>query len=990
MSETIKHNKLRYNEKFIEIMSKLSEIMLKKGEPFRSRAYQKAIETILNHTEDITCAQQLKGKPNIGETIIAKLNEYVNTGQLQILENEKNNPVNILSDVYGIGPKKANELVNMGIDTIDKLRIKQHQDKYLNETQKVGLLYYEDILIRIPRQEIDEYYHIFKREFHKDESSFLEIVGSYRRGALTSGDIDVIVTSKSHNIFVSFIDRLIKLKLIIEVLSRGPTKCLVITKLNNLSIARRVDFLYTSQEEYPFSLLYFTGSKVFNTVMRHEAVQQGLSMNEHGLYNKKGNKVEHYFKNEQDIFEYLGLEYKRPMERIDGRTVTLVNKTKHSGEKHSGEKKNHKLCIVDDEHESSDWVIEFQKNGIQYLDSLTREKIEIILKNASDAYYNKGESMITDNQFDIIKEYAALKYNYNKIGVLSVSAKNKVTLPYFMGSMDKIKPDTTALNNWLCKYSGTYIISCKLDGVSGLYTTEEETPKLYTRGDGVIGQDVSHLIKLLKLPNYKGVVIRGEFIIEKKIFDEKYKHVFANPRNLVAGIINQKNIDEKIYDVKFVSYEVIKPVLKPSEQLKLLQNIKSSNTKNIGISFDVVLSKQLNIITNEILSYTLLEWRAKYSYEIDGVIVTNDHIYSRKNGNPEHAFAFKMVLSEQVAEATVVDVIWSPSKDGYLKPRIKLVPVNLGGVKIEYATGFNGAFIKDNNIGIGTIVELIRSGDVIPYVRKVTVCSSEPKMPDVPYKWNETNVDIILEDIENNEVVKNKNIVGFFRGIGVEGLSTGNIQRIVQAGYDSIPKIINITVNELKKIDGFQLKSASKIYDGIQKQLTNVNLVDFMVATNIFGRGFSQKKIELIIHAYPDVLISKESNIDKVRRITQIKGLADKSAETFVENINEFICFLREINMIHKLNEIVSSNSNNNSNSNKILLGKNVVVSGFRDNKINEIVEHLGGNLCASVNKKTFLLIVKDKDDKTSKMLEAINLGTNIMNINEFNDKYCC
>ena len=93
----------------------------------------------------------------------------------------------------------------------------------------------------------------------------------------------------------------------------------------------------------------------------------------------------------------------------------------------------------------------------------------------------------------------------------------------------------------------------------------------------------------------------------------------------------------------------------------------------------------------------------------------------RKNKNPDHAFAFKMVLSDQVAEAKVVHIEWNPSKDGYLKPRVQIEPVELGGVTITYATGKNASFIEKNKIGIGAIIELVRSGDVIPDIKKVVV-----------------------------------------------------------------------------------------------------------------------------------------------------------------------------------------------------------------------------------------------------------------------------
>ena len=101
----------RLNEKLIDLMDTLSNIMLKQGEPFRARAYQKAQETIMQYPGDITSPEQLKGKPGIGETIMEKLKEYVNTGTLKVIEREKTNPVNILGEVYGIGPKKAKELV---------------------------------------------------------------------------------------------------------------------------------------------------------------------------------------------------------------------------------------------------------------------------------------------------------------------------------------------------------------------------------------------------------------------------------------------------------------------------------------------------------------------------------------------------------------------------------------------------------------------------------------------------------------------------------------------------------------------------------------------------------------------------------------------------------------------------------------------------------------------------------------------------------------
>ena len=148
-----------YNEKFSKVLDQLSSIMSKHGEPFRAKAYQKALDVIMNYPSVITTIDQLEGLPGIGPTIMDKLKEYVETGTLRILEQEKTNPINILTDVYGIGPKKAEDLVKAGIKTIADLR--ERQDELLNSVQKIGLQFYEDILARIPRAEIEEYKLLF-------------------------------------------------------------------------------------------------------------------------------------------------------------------------------------------------------------------------------------------------------------------------------------------------------------------------------------------------------------------------------------------------------------------------------------------------------------------------------------------------------------------------------------------------------------------------------------------------------------------------------------------------------------------------------------------------------------------------------------------------------------------------------------------------------------------------------------------------------------
>jgi NAD-dependent DNA ligase len=169
----------------------------------------------------------------------------------------------------------------------------------------------------------------------------------------------------------------------------------------------------------------------------------------------------------------------------------------------------------------------YKKNGLKSVILLNENIIIEILKYLDENYFNSEYvTMLNDSEYDLLRDYAKHKYGnnsyFNCIGS-SIQCNEKAKLPIFMGSMDKIKPDTNDLSNWLKKYKGKYIISAKLDGVSGLYVKEKSVEKLYTRGDGMVGKDISHLIPFLKLPNLEeDVMIRGEFIMNKNIFEEKY------------------------------------------------------------------------------------------------------------------------------------------------------------------------------------------------------------------------------------------------------------------------------------------------------------------------------------------------------------------------------------------------------------------------------------------------------------------------------------
>jgi NAD-dependent DNA ligase len=629
-------------------------------------------------------------------------------------------------------------------------------------------------------------------------------------------------------------------------------------------------------------------------------------------------------------------------------------------------------------------------NGISALHSMTEKELSQIILEASKAYYNENELM-TDNEFDIVKEYMENKYPKNRV-LQEIGApveKNKVSLPYNMPSMDKIKPDTNSLQKWKQKYSGPYVLSAKLDGISALYSTENNQLKLYTRGNGTIGQDISHLIPHLLLPKVENITIRGELIMKKTTFIEKYSNTFANARNMVAGLVNQKKIDvEKMKDVDFVAYEVITPELKPSEQMSYM-NKKHDEDKIITVINETVME-----LTNEYLSTLLVEWRENYEYTIDGVIVVDDKIYARTKKNPEHGFAFKMVLSDQVAEVKVVDVIWTPSKDGYLKPRLQVEPVTLGGAKIEYATAFNAAFVEDNKIGIGAIVKLVRSGDVIPHIMDVVVPAEKAQMPTVPYKWNATHIDIIMENMEDDETVKEKNIVGFFKGLEVDGLGPGNVKKIITAGYDSVAKIIGMSKTDFLKVAGFKEKMADKIYTSIHKQINDSSLVKIMAVSNIFGRGFGERKIEPIMNKYPDIITSLDSDDEKIKKIVEIRGIEKKTAERFVKHIPAFIDFMKTSKLQSKIEESMTAVTDTSAKAKSIvdtshpLYDKPIVITGFRNKLLSQELKNIGAKETNAISKNTFIVIVSKEGEDTNKSESARQKNIPIMTLDTFKEKY--
>ena len=1014
----VKAKKPSLNEQFIDLLGELEDLMKMKGEGFRARAYHTAAETIMAYPTEIKSPDELKGQPGIGDTILKKFKEFMETGTLRAIEKEKTSEDKaryIFVKVYGIGPKKALELAKKGLTTIAQLR--ERQDELLNDVQKKGLRHYEDILKRIPRSEVGEYEKVFRRSFNKvkQDGDEFEILGSYRRGNKTSGDIDVAITNKNNDdsIFKRFLAELEKEGVLVDILSKGKTKSLTVGKLPGSTTARRLDFMYSKPEEYAFAVLYFTGSKAFNVVQRQRAIDLGYTMNEHGLYhltgpkkNKKGARVEGNFPTEKSIFDFLGLEYKGPTERKSGKAVVLKSgepveeektpspivispkNVKKSTKKTSLKKPRvvkvkkktlkvkvkGKRVVKKKKGESQlkkNWQM-LTDEGISVVKQFSEETICDMVRVASAAYYNK-QPFVADNVFDILKEYGQRTYPNNQCfdEVGAPTDKAKVKLPFEMHSMDKIKPDTNALPKYKAKYPGPKVVSGKLDGISVMYSGG----KLYTRGRSTHGMDISYMIPYLKLPKRKDVTLRGELLIKEDLFEEKYSGEYKNSRNMVAGVVNSKKRETgKWSDLDFVGYEVIEPQMKPSEQLSWLQD------NNVV----TVLHEVVDDISNEMLSDLLVEWRDNYEYTIDGIIVNDDKMHPRRNKNPDYAFAFKMVLSDQIAEVKVVDVIWTASKDAFLKPVVQVEPVNIRGATIEFVTAHNAKFVEDNNIGVGSIIQLIRSGDVIPKIQAVVQPAEAPKMPSIPWVWNESHVDAMLKNVENNPMVIQKNVEFFFKKLDIKGVGPGNVRRLIKAGYDTVPKILQMTKTELLTVEGFKEKTVAKIKKNMDEAIRNASLVMIASASNVFGRGLGSSILRNIIHEYPNIFESSEQPETKITQVAAVENIGKKRARSFVKHTPDFIEFLSEAGLTSKLKEQVGQDIDKSHP----LYGKRIVMTGFRDKPLKKTLVAVGAKMGSSVGKSTFVVLVKDLDEDTSKADEAREMGVPVELVETFREKY--
>ncbi len=632
------------------------------------------------------------------------------------------------------------------------------------------------------------------------------------------------------------------------------------------------------------------------------------------------------------------------------------------------------------------------------------EMLVDVLSAASDLYHNDdaGESFLTDAEYDALERMLVV-INPKNLLLSTVGSDirgGKIPLPYPMGSLDQVYEGETIKwvkdNGW---EDEDFVISDKEDGTSGLNVySKGKLAIAYSRGNGFEGADITrHMTRIKRCPQtFKdNVAVRLEVIMEdqefaaqKALAEAEGGRVYKNARNYVAGRMNASESPQRFYDtVRVIGTSVVDPKMSKTEQLMLMQQMGFETPY-----YSIVKGRDL---TDEKLIPYLQERREASFTAIDGIVIDLNNAelragLRRKSSsiNPMYSRKFKVGSEDNVAIATVVAVHWEPSKTGYLKPRVEIIPVDLVGVTITYATGFNAKFIREGLIGPGAKVQITRSGDVIPFIQRVV--ESAPAGASLPsatefgdMEWTEGDVDLFLVDADNHPTVQLNRMIDVFAGLDVAHLRQGSLEKLFAAGYTTAAQVINASEADLKRIIGDS--AGSKGFAGIQHRLNPVQLGILAGSSQTMGRGIGRRKMTRLIEAIGEEAVLVDfAGPDLARRIAEVEGFEQKTAAAVVSNLPAFRSFLTEIQgrytLAQKPAKVVGGD----------LDGIVVVFTGIRDKELESTIEAKGGSIGSSVNKNTTFLVAKDPSGSSSKLKKAADLigQDNIISITDARERW--
>lgn len=309
-----------YNDTIVKVLKKLSkQYKVDDSLKWKKRALDKAIYSIKYHDGEIFSVKDALELENIGKGIGKRISEIIDTGTLAELndtETPENKAIKEFKRITGVGNTRAKKWAASGILSIEDL-IKAAAEEKIKLTHhiEIGLKYLDDFEERIPRSEIDIFSSMLDEIiFNLNDEIIYNICGSYRRGNVDSGDIDILISHPTNSKYLTKIVKvLIDGGICIDHLTKnGNKKYMGVCKI--IDTPRRLDIRYINYESYYAALLYFTGSKEFNVKIRQIALDNGYSLNEYGL-TKKDTNEKIILTSEEELFEILGIDYVPPTSR---------------------------------------------------------------------------------------------------------------------------------------------------------------------------------------------------------------------------------------------------------------------------------------------------------------------------------------------------------------------------------------------------------------------------------------------------------------------------------------------------------------------------------------------------------------------------------------------------------------------------------------------------------------------------------------------------
>ncbi|MDO4962728.1 MAG: NAD-dependent DNA ligase LigA [bacterium] len=644
-----------------------------------------------------------------------------------------------------------------------------------------------------------------------------------------------------------------------------------------------------------------------------------------------------------------------------------------------------------------------------------------ILNKANYEYYTLDNPSITDQEYDsYMDELIKLETNNPslvrsdsptvRIGGQIIDEFKKITHSIPMMSLgdifnyDEVRDFDTKVRKVIP--NPEYVCEPKIDGLSvSLIYKKGKLVSGATRGDGVVGEDITHNVKTIKniplsLPVDIDIEVRGEIYMSissfTKLNEERIKKgekVFANPRNAAAGSVRQldssisasRNLATFMYHMPEAQIHNVK---NQEEALKFMSDLTFAVNPNIEKVSSV----------DEIIKYIekIASIRSDLPYEIDGVVIkVNNFLDQKKLGVtakvPKWAIAYKFPAEEVLTKLN--DIEFCVGRTGKITPRADLSPVRLKGSVVRSATLNNQDYIKEKNIMIGDIVSIRKAGDVIPEV--VEVKTERRTGDEVPFKM------IDKCPICGSKLVKKEGEVAYFctnincdarnieslihfasrDAMNIEGFGERIVEDFYNMGF--LKKIEDYyTLKEhkttLMELEGFGEKSINNLLNNIENSKSN------SLERLIFGLG-----IKHVGKKTAKILSENYKTLDKlIEADTEELSLIDDIGSIIANSINSYFKEDKKINMINKLKE---NNVNTNylskeKNINELFLDKTFVLTGTLDSlsreEAKELIESKGGKNTNSVSKKTDVVIVGSSPG--SKYDNALNLGITIWTEDEF------